>query len=142
MPSHAQPINWTLVRGLAAGWVWSLTACAPSEPASIPTPARTAPALSTPALVLPPATGGWSQAEFNADDVQEAARFAVQAFAVAQHSRTLYKDVVEAQRQVVSGVNFKLKLQVLHLGTPRTAQATVWRQLHGAYQLSDWVWVD
>jgi hypothetical protein len=142
MSSQAQPIDWTLVVGLAAGWVWSLTACAPSEPVSIPTPARTAPALSVPAVVLTPSTGGWSQAEFYADDVQEAARFAVQAYAVAQHSRTLYKDVVEAQRQVVLGVNFKLKLQVLHLGTPRTAQATVWQPLHGPYQLSDWVWDD
>ena len=76
------------------------------------------------------------------DEVQEAARFAVQTYAVLHRSRTLYKDVLEAQSQVVAGTNFSLKLQVRHENSPRTAQATVWRQLNGQYQLSDWRWLD
>ena len=76
------------------------------------------------------------------DEVQEAARFAVQTYAVLHRSRTLYKDVLEAQSQVVAGANFSLKLQVLQDKTARTAQATVWRQLNGQYQLSDWRWLD
>jgi hypothetical protein len=97
---------------------------------------------------MPPAAsseaipGGWSRSETNADDVQEAARFAVQAYAVKHHSRTLYKDVVDAHSQVVAGVNFKLKLQVLHNGEARTAQVTVWHQINDQYQLIDWAWVD
>ena len=142
MFAQKHAIDWALALGLVLGLLCGLTACAPSDKTSGPAAATPAPALSSPASVSTPAVGGWSQAESNADDVQEAARFAVQAYAVAQHSRTLYKDVVEAQRQVVAGVNFKLKLQVLHNGTPRTAQATVWHPLHGPYQLSDWVWVD
>jgi hypothetical protein len=43
---------------------------------------------------------------------------------------------------VVAGVNYKLQLQVLHIGTPRTAQATVWHPLDGPYQLRDWAWID
>jgi Cystatin domain len=137
LSAQKHPIDWVLAVVLVLGFLWGLTACAPSDQSSSP-----APALSAPAAASTPAAGGWSQAESNADDVQEAARFAVQAYAVAQHSRTLYKDVVEAQRQVVAGVNFKLQLQVLHKGAPRTAQATVWHPVHGAYQLSNWVWVD
>jgi hypothetical protein len=86
--------------------------------------------------------GGWSKADPFADDVQEAARFAVQTYAVAHRSRTLYKDVLEAQSQVVAGMNFNLKLQVRHENSTRTAQATVWRQLNGQYHLSDWRWLD
>ena len=142
MPAQTHPIDWTLALGLVSSLLWSLTACMPSDKTSGPAPETPVPALSTPAADSTPAVGGWSQEESNADDVQEAARFAVQAYAVAQHSRTLYKEVVEAQRQVVAGVNFKLKLQVLHNGTPRTAQATVWHPLNGPYRLSDWVWVD
>jgi Cystatin domain len=142
MAAQTNLIDGTLAAGLVLGLLWGLTACAPSEKTASPAPASTAPALSAPAVDSTPVVGGWSQAESNADDVQEAARFAVQAYAVLHHSRTLYKDVVEAQSQVVAGVNFKLKLQVLHNGAPRTAQATVWHPLHGPYQLSDWVWVD
>lgn len=137
LSAQKHPIDWALAVVLVLGFLWGLTACAPSDKSSSP-----APALSAPGAASTPAVGGWSQAQTDADDVQEAARFAVQAYAVAQHSRTLYKDVVEAQRQVVAGVNFKLKLQLLHNGTPRTAHATVWHPLKGAYQLSDWVWVD
>ena len=86
--------------------------------------------------------GGWSALDPLSDDAQEAARFAVQTYAVAQRSRVLYKDVIEAQRQVVAGVNFKLSLQVMHDGRKRTARVTVWRQLNGTYQLMDWVWLD
>lgn len=86
--------------------------------------------------------GGWSVQDPLDDDAQEAARFAVQTYAVAERSRVLYKDVIEAQRQVVSGMNFKLTLQVMHDARQRTARVTVWRQLNGSYQLTEWVWLD
>ena len=120
-----------------------LAACGarPVESAAPANVMHSAPPTKGPSATLP-LPGGWSPVDANAEDVQEAARFAVQAYAVAQRSRTLYKDVLEAQQQVVAGVNFKLTLQVLHLGTPRVAQATVWRRLDGAYQLTDWTWRD
>ena len=142
MSAQKHPIDWALSVVLVLVFLWGLTACAPSDKSSNPALAGTAPALNASALGLTAPIGGWSQADSNADDVQEAARFAVQAYAVAQHSRTLYKDVAQAQRQVVAGVNYKLQLQVLHIGTPRTAQATVWHPLDGPYQLRDWAWID
>lgn len=86
--------------------------------------------------------GGWSALDPLAEDAQEAARFAVQTYAVAQRSRVLYKDVIEAQVQVVAGMNFKLTLQVMHDARKRTSRVTVWRQLNGTYQLTEWVWLD
>ena len=86
--------------------------------------------------------GGGSPIDPWNEQVQEAARFAVQTYAVGQRSRVLYKEVLSAEQQVVAGLNFKLKLQVEHNKTLRTAQITVWRQLSGQYQLTDWVWLD
>lgn len=141
MLAHTNPTHWSVSLGVV-GVCLSLMACKPSNQVANPTPVHPAAALSPAAPVSSVTAGGWSQADANADDVQEAARFAVQAYAVAQHSRTLYKDVIEVQQQVVAGMNFKLKLQVLHNGQTRNAQVTVWRQLNGQYQLTDWAWSD
>lgn len=86
--------------------------------------------------------GAWAPTDAFNPDVQEAARFAVQTFAVQNKQRVLYKDVIQARQQVVAGLHFELQLQVTWDGTPRTAQATVWRQLNGAYGLHSWVWLD
>ena len=86
--------------------------------------------------------GAWSPVDAWHEEVQEAARFAVQTYAVGHRSRVLYKDVLNAEQQVVAGLNFKFKLQVQHDKTVRRAQVTVWRQLNGQYQLTDWVWLD
>ena len=86
--------------------------------------------------------GAWSSTDAWHEEVQEAARFAVQTYAVGQRSRVLYKDVLVAEQQVVAGLNFKLRLQVQHDKTVRRAQVTVWRQLSGQYQLTEWVWLD
>ena len=86
--------------------------------------------------------GGWTAVDPLGNEAQEAARFAVQAYAVAQHRRVLYQELIEAQQQVVSGVNFQLQLQVQEDKKMRSVQATVWRQLSGTYQLTEWVWLD
>ena len=141
MPAPAQLRQQTLVLAMLINF-GGLIACAPKDPAISPASATSQPASSPSDMASYPVVGGWSQAEPLADEVQEAARFAVQAYAVFHRSRTLYKDVLEAQSQVVAGTNFSLKLQVRHENSPRTAQATVWRQLNGQYQLSDWRWLD
>ncbi len=98
-----------------------------------------------PAIAPPetyPVLGGWSPTDPFDATVQEAARFAVQTFAVQNKARVLYKEVNEAHQQVVAGLNFELLLQVTVDGTPRQAKAKVWRQPDGAYRLHSWDWLD
>ena len=90
---------------------------------------------------LPSLTGAFSPADPFAADVQEAARFAVQAQAVNTHSRLIYKDVLTAQTQVVAGRNFRMTVAVTEDGQPRQAQVKVWRQLNDSYTLTHWDWM-
>jgi hypothetical protein len=106
------------------------------------TPERASPAAPTSPANTAPLAGGWSEADPFTPDVQEAARFAVQTFAVHNKARVLYKDVGQARQQVVAGINLELRLQVTLDGVRRTAQATVWRQPDGRYSLADWRWLD
>jgi len=85
-------------------------------------------------------TGAWGAADAYSDEVQEAARFAVQKQAVATRSRLIFKDVQSAQVQVVAGLNFRMKLVVVNDGVSQNAVATVWRNLENQYQLTEWQW--
>jgi hypothetical protein len=105
----------------------SMTACSPELPAETASPAR---------------TGAWASIDAFSPDVQEAARFAVQTFAVQNKQRVLYKDVTQARQQVVAGLQFEMALQVTLDGTHRRAQAVVWRQADGVYKLQSWAWLD
>ena len=121
-------VPWGLVVcALALG----LPACGERETLSMPS-----------ASVSGALPGAWILSDPWHEEVQEAARFAVQTFAVQQRSRVLYKDVMTAEQQVVTGLNFKLRLQVQHDTAVRVAEVTVWRQLSGQYQLINWVWQD
>jgi hypothetical protein len=113
-----------------------LGACHAPDAPNVPVPV---PPSAEKNLALP---GGWTSLDPWADEAQEAARFAVQTYAVAQRSRVLYTDVIEAQRQVVAGVHFQLSLQVTHDSRKRTARVTVARQPNGSYELIDWRWLD
>ena len=86
--------------------------------------------------------GAWASTDTFSPDVQEAARFAVQTFAVQNKARVLYKDVIQARQQVVAGLQFELSLQVTLYGTHRHAKAVVWRQADGVYKLKSWAWLD
>jgi hypothetical protein len=105
-----------------------VSACSPEQPA--------------PVSVTKPMAGAWAQADAFSPDVQEAARFAVQTFAVQNKARVLYKDVTDVRQQVVAGLNFELQLQVTMDGSHRSVMATVWRQVNGAYSLQSWQWLD
>ncbi len=119
-----------------------LIACQPDVPAVLPMAADAAvsSAIASSATELVP--GGWSPTDPFDATVQEAARFAVQTFAVQNKARVLYKDVNQARQQVVRGLNFELHLQVTMDGAPRQAKAMVWRQPDGAYRLHSWNWLD
>jgi hypothetical protein len=105
----------------------SMTACSPELPAETASSAG---------------PGAWASIDAFSPDVQEAARFAVQTFAVQNKHRVLYKDVTQARQQVVAGLQFEMALQVTLDGTHRRAQAVVWRQADGVYKLQSWAWLD
>ena len=109
-----------------------MAACNPEKPA----------AVSAPHSQAAPVPGAWAPADAFSPEVQEAARFAVQTFAVQNKARVLYKDVVKARHQVVTGLNFELQLHVTLDGAYRSVSATVWRQPDGSYQLQAWDWLD
>jgi len=87
-------------------------------------------------------TGGWTQADTFNEDVQEAARFAVQKQAVLTQSRLIYKDVLTAQTHIASGLSFQLKVSVMAQDSPRYARVTVWRNLQSQYTLMQWDWTN
>ncbi|MCE2782205.1 cystatin domain-containing protein [Limnohabitans sp.] len=114
-----------------------MSACSPDGPANS---SITKPTLADTAS--PAVPGGWVPSDAFSPDVQEAARFAVQTFAVQNKQRVLYKDVTQARQQVVAGLQFELALQVTLDETKRHAKAVVWRQPDGVYQLRSWTWLD
>jgi hypothetical protein len=114
--------------GLSLQW---LVACSPPTP----TTAQINDSLKLQA-------GGWTQADTFNEDVQEAARFAVQKQAVLTQSRLIYKDVLTAQTHIASGLNFQLKVSVTEQDLPRYAKVTVWRNLQSQYTLTQWDWTN
>lgn len=116
-------LSTVLVYGLMA-------ACSPEKPA----------AVSVSHSETAPVAGAWESADAFSPEVQEAARFAVQTFAVQNKVRLLYKEVTRANQQVVAGLNFELHLLVTLDATKRSVLVKVWRQSDGSYQLMSWVW--
>jgi hypothetical protein len=114
--------------GLSMQW---LVACSPPTPSAIQINDN-----------FKTQTGGWTQADTFNEDVQEAARFAVQKQAVLTQSRLIYKDVLTAQTHIASGLNFQLKVSVTEQELPRYAKVTVWRNLQSQYTLTQWDWTN
>ena len=105
-----------------------VSACSPDKSADVP---------PTQAKV-----GAWAPTDAFNPDVQEAARFAVQTFAVQNKARVLFKEVSLARQQVVAGTLFELNLEVTLDGAARNSKAEVWRQLDGTYKLQAWDWLN
>jgi hypothetical protein len=105
-----------------------VSACSPDKPVDVPPTQAKA--------------GAWAPIDAFTPDVQGAARFAVQTFAVQNKVRVLFKEVTQARQQVVAGLNLQLQLQVTLDGIPKNVNVTVWRQLDGGYRLQSWDWVD
>lgn len=108
--------------------VAALSACSPEQ--------------SAPVSLAPPLGGAWAPADAFSPEVQEAARFAVQTFAVQNKARLLYQDVTQARQHGVADLHFELQLQVNLNGADRQAQAMVWLQTDGRYSLQAWDWLD
>jgi hypothetical protein len=122
-------------RGLLLMSLGSLMACSPPPPSASP---PTAPSQTRDSLAVQ--AGGWTETDPFSQDVQEAARFAVQRHAIHTHSRLIYKDVKAAQTQVVEGQNFQMHVTVFEQGLSRSAAVTVWKNLQNQYTLTHWQW--
>jgi len=87
-----------------------------------------------------PTVGGYSEVSTSDPDVNSAAQFAVSN--EAQSTGEIYElqQVVEAEQQVVAGINYRLVLVVIDSGQSRRAEAVVYRDLQGAYSLTSWIW--
>ena len=95
--------------------------------------------------VQQPMPGGYTTAAVTSNDVIQAAAFAIKAQekASGKTSRMELVKILEAERQVVAGVNYRLKLNVKLNGKGKTAEAVVWWQAWrkpDPYQLMSWNW--
>ena len=94
-------------------------------------------------------SGGWTLAAVTKPEVVAAANFAVaeQAKVIEKELKTATKlslvTIINAEEQVVSGMNYHLALKVKLNGKRKKAEATVWWQAwnkDAPYKLTAWKW--
>ena len=85
--------------------------------------------------------GGFAPAKIDSDEVRRAAAFAVQNEAKAEGVMLELKTIVEAQQQVVAGMNYRLTLKLNSGGKTTDARAVVFRGLDQHYELKSWDWL-
>ena len=90
--------------------------------------------------VSKPIPGGWSSVAVDDARVKLAARQAVAAQASIDGTELALVAIEDAQRQVVAGINYQLKLLVTKGDQRQRANATVWGKLNGSYELTAWAW--
>lgn len=86
--------------------------------------------------------GGYSRTAAGSREVRAAAEFAVAEQSKGSRPLKLV-EVASADRQVVSGMNYRLTLKVRDAGKSRDAVAVVWWQawnMEQPYRLSSWEW--
>jgi hypothetical protein len=96
-------------------------------------------------------TGGFARAAVTNKEVAAAAEFAIEARQKAMQEQSgqpasleLVK-ILEAEEQVVAGVNYRLKLKVQENGRERQAEVVVWWQAWrkpDPYRLTSWRWAE
>lgn len=92
-----------------------------------------------PSIGQPP-PGAYRPVSTNDKDVIKAARFAVRERSKTD-KMTLVK-ILNAQAQVVAGMNYRLDLAVRVDNKLREADAVVWSKLDRTYELTEWRWRD
>jgi Cystatin domain len=92
--------------------------------------------------------GGYSAGKVTDDGVVEAAKAAAEAQAgvmgkeTARPVKIKVKRILSVHRQVVAGLNYRLKMEVDVDGKVRPATAVVWATLQGKHELTSWQWDD
>jgi hypothetical protein len=107
------------------------------------------PACTSPAI-KPVAAGGVSSAAVTKPEVVAAANFAIKEEEKAirniketESAHLRLVTILEAEEQVVAGMNYRLKLKVTLDGKEKNAAATVWWQAWNKetpYKLTSWDW--
>lgn len=83
--------------------------------------------------------GGYRVTSLDAPDVKAAAEFAVIAQAARSGESLSLARIVRAEQQVVSGLSFRLCLEVTSGGQSQRVRAMVYRDLNGHLALSFWL---
>jgi hypothetical protein len=89
------------------------------------------------AQAKPPLTGGFSEVKPD-QQTQAVANFAVGEISKKLNEPLARKDIVSAERQVVAGLNYRLKLNLTKNNQPYRVRATVWCRLDGTMELTSW----
>ena len=82
--------------------------------------------------------GGFSAV--SATDEQAIA--AAKAALASRGEKLQFQAIERVRHQVVAGANYELTLTVLENGKTRRAEAVVWHQLDGKYEVTSWKWLD
>lgn len=85
-----------------------------------------------------PVVGGYSKADVKDKEVVDAAQFAVREQAKKTKSKIELIKVVRADRQVVAGMNYKLRLEIKTGDQLSLVNVVVWKKLDGTHALTDW----
>jgi hypothetical protein len=89
----------------------------------------------------PPMPGSYQAATRIGPEEREAANVAVRERALQERARLRLVAIERADRQVVAGLNYRLRLRVELGGQPRVAEAVVYRDLQGQHRLTSWQWL-
>jgi hypothetical protein len=84
--------------------------------------------------------GGYRLVSNDDPETVSAAKFAVGEKGRKFGKTIVLTSIVHAQRQVVSGVNYRLCLKVKVDGTSKRSEAVVYRDLKKQYSLTGWTW--
>jgi hypothetical protein len=87
-----------------------------------------------------PIAGGWSAASVEEEGVKAAAREGVSIKAKETGIDLRLATILGAQKQVVAGMNYRLKIRVMGAGKQNTATIVVWSKLDRTYELTKWLW--
>lgn len=99
-------------------------------------------AAAEPALApMPPMPGSYQAAEVN-EEVRGIARFAVREARRQTGGKLKLLAVLGCERQVVAGMNYRLRLKLRRAGEPALASALVFAALDGSHTLVTWQWED
>jgi len=89
------------------------------------------------AKAKPPLPGGLSEVKPD-QQTQAVATFAVSEISKKLNQPLALKSIVSAERQVVAGWNYRLKLNLTKNNQPYRVRATVWCRLDGTMELTSW----
>ena len=81
-------------------------------------------------------TGAYAPMDIDDNDVVSCANYAVEN-REPKGTVTLVK-ILSAEKQVVAGMNYKMKLSILKNGTPQVVNVVVWSKLDGTREVTRW----